>query len=267
MSDNGLDFKNIDAVIENALCEDVGRGDVTTDALCPPGSISKAEIRAKEHGVIAGVPIAERVFLKLSPEAAFTRLKEDGDEVQPGDVILRIDAPTSAVLTGERLALNILQRLSGIATETSKYAAMCEGLKAEILDTRKTVPGLRELDKYAVQAGGGRNHRRGLYDGVLIKDNHIALSGGISEAVQKIREKYGDTFDVEVEASDLSQVREALDAGADIIMLDNMTTGDMTEAVSIIGGRARTEASGNVNLDTVREIAETDMQKLTATAI
>ena len=267
MSTNELDWEKIDEVIKNALREDVGQGDVTTDALCPPGSKSNAEIRAKENGVIAGIPIAERVFRTLSPEAVFTRSKEDGDKVQPGDVILRIQAPTGAVLTGERLALNILQRLSGIATETSKYTALCEGLKSEILDTRKTAPGLRELDKYAVHAGGGRNHRRGLYDGVLIKDNHIALAGGIPQAVQKVREKYADKFEVEVEASDLTQVKEALDAGADIIMLDNMSTGDMAQAVSIIGVRARTEASGNVNLDTVKEIAETGVDYISVGAL
>ena len=252
-----LDWDKVDRIIENALNEDVGTGDVTTDTICPADSTSTAEIRVKEKGVLAGNPVAERVFKTLSPKARITLTKKDGTRVNPGDVILRIEAPTRAILTGERLSLNILQRLSGIATETSKYVAECEGYKAKILDTRKTAPGLRVLDKYAVSAGGGQNHRTGLYDGVLIKDNHIASAGSITNAVSSVRQKYGDKFQIEVETSDLMQVREALDSGADIIMLDNMSTQDMKEAVSVIGGSALVEASGGVTLETVRSIAET----------
>lgn len=267
MSKNGLDAEKVDRIIESALLEDVGQGDITTSAVCNPGSVSVAEIKAKEEGVAAGIPIAEKVFQKLSPETVFTRLKQDGDRLVPGDVILRIKGPASAVLTGERLSLNILQRLSGIATETSEYVARCRGLKTKILDTRKTVPGLRELDKYAVQAGGGVNHRRGLYDGVMIKDNHIALSGGISNAVDSVRKEYGDKFKIEVETSDISQVGEALKAGADIIMLDNMTLQEMSEAVNLINGKALTEASGGITLGTVREVAETGVDYISVGAL
>ncbi len=262
-----LDWDKVDRIIENALGEDVGAGDVTTDTICPIDSVSTAEIRAKEKGVIAGGPIAERVFKRLSPKARITLTKEDGVRVMPGDVIFQIEAPTRAILTGERLALNILQRLSGIATETSKYVAECEGHKAKILDTRKTAPGLRVLDKYAVSAGGGQNHRIGLYDGVLIKDNHIASAGSIAKAVLAVRQKHGDQFKIEVETSDLTEVREALDSGADIIMLDNMTTQDMREAVSVINGKALVEASGGVKLETVRGIAETGVDYISVGSV
>jgi nicotinate-nucleotide pyrophosphorylase (carboxylating) len=259
-----LDWDKVDKIVDNALEEDVGVGDVTTDAICPVDSMSKAEIRAKDKGVIAGGPIAERVFNRLSPEALITLRKEDGERVMPGDVIFQIEAPTRAILTGERLALNILQRLSGIATETSKYVKECEGYKAKILDTRKTAPGLRVLDKYAVSAGGGLNHRIGLYDGVLIKDNHIASAGTIAQAVRAVRKKHGGEFKIEVETSNFGQVREALDSGAEVIMLDNMSIEDMREAVSMIGGKALVEASGGVTLDTVRGIAETGVDYISA---
>ncbi len=259
-----LDWDKVDKIVDNALEEDIGGGDVTTDAICPVDSMSKAEIRAKEKGVIAGSPIAERVFNRLSPEALITLRKEDGERAVPGDVIFQIEAPTRAILTGERLALNILQRLSGIATETSKYVKECEGYKAKILDTRKTAPGLRVLDKYAVSTGGGLNHRIGLYDGVLIKDNHIASAGSIAQAVRALRHKHGGEFKIEVETSNFGQVREALDSGADIIMLDNMSIEDMREAVSMIGGKALVEASGGVTLDTVRGIAETGVDYISA---
>ncbi len=262
-----LDWEKVDRIIENALVEDVGPGDVTTDTICSVDAVSTAEIRVKEKGVLAGGPIAERVFKRLSPEARIVLSKEDGAKVMPGDVILQIEAPTRAILTGERLALNILQRLSGIATETSKYAAECEGYKAKILDTRKTAPGLRVLDKYAVLTGGGQNHRIGLYDGVLIKDNHIVSAGGISKAVQVVRRKYGDKYQIEVETSNLSEVSEALNSGADIIMLDNMSTQDMREAVSAIDGKALIEASGGVTLETVRGIAETGVDYISVGSV
>lgn len=262
-----LDWSKVDKIIDNALLEDIGTGDVTTDTLCPEDSRSKAVIRAKAQGVIAGNPIAERVFKKLSPSAEVTVLIGDGGSVIPGDVISRIEAPTRAILSGERLALNILQRLSGIATETSKYVKACEGLSVKILDTRKTAPGLRLLEKYAVSAGGGRNHRMGLYDGVMIKDNHIALAGSIARAVETVRQKYGLGMSIEVETSNLAEVREALESRADVIMLDNMTLEEMREAVSVINGGALTEASGGVGLDTVRGIAETGVDFVSVGAI
>lgn len=257
MEELDIDWEKVDKIIECALNEDIGPGDITTEAICPSDSVSKAIIKAKEKGVIAGVLAAQRVFQKLSADITFNNIKSDGQTVAPGDVIMEIDAPTRAVLTGERLALNILQRLSGIATETSKYVRECRGFKAQILDTRKTAPCLRVLDKYAVRAGGGKNHRIGLYDAVLIKDNHIALAGGISNAVSAVRRRHGSSYRIEVETSNLTEVREALDSGADIIMLDNMSNGDMLKAVSIIKGKAVTEASGGVTLDSVRAIAET----------
>ena len=262
-----LDWSKVDKIIDNALLEDIGTGDVTTDTLCPGDSRSKAVIRAKAQGVIAGNPIAERVFKKLSPDAEVTVLIGDGGSVMPGDVVSRIEAPTRAILSGERLALNILQRLSGIATETSKYVKACEGLSVKILDTRKTAPGLRLLEKYAVSAGGGRNHRMGLYDGVMIKDNHIALAGSIARAVETVRQKYGLGMSIEVETSNLAEVREALESRADVIMLDNMTLEEMREAVSVINGGALTEASGGVELDTVRGIAETGVDFVSVGAI
>jgi nicotinate-nucleotide pyrophosphorylase (carboxylating) len=262
-----LDWSKVDKIIDNALLEDIGTGDVTTDTLCPEDSRSKAVIRAKAQGVIAGNPIAERVFKKLSPDSEVTVLIGDGGSVIPGDVISEVEAPTRAILSGERLALNILQRLSGIATETSKYVKACEGLSVKILDTRKTAPGLRLLEKYAVSAGGGRNHRMGLYDGVMIKDNHIALAGSIARAVETVRQKYGLGMSIEVETSNLAEVREALESRADVIMLDNMTLEEMREAVSVINGGALTEASGGVELDTVRGIAETGVDFVSVGAI
>lgn len=252
-----LDWSKVDKIIENALEEDIGKGDITTDTLCPEDSRSRAVIRAKEHGVIAGNPVVERVFNKLSPGVEITVRTGDGQRVIPGDAVSEVEAPTRAILSGERLALNILQRLSGIATETSKFVKECEGLDVKIFDTRKTAPGLRILDKYAVSAGGGHNHRMGLYDGVLIKDNHIELAGSITQAVEAVRQKYATTMNIEVETSNLRQVKEALDSGADIIMLDNMSLEEMREAVSTVGATALIEASGGVTLDTVRGIAGT----------
>ena len=262
-----LNWDTVDEIIANALREDIGEGDVTTDTVCPEDSLSTAEIRAKEKGIVAGNPFAERVFRKLSPDVRIEVLKKDGDRVEPGDIISKIEGPTRAILSGERLALNIMQRLSGIATETARYETLCKGLRVKILDTRKTAPGLRMLDKYAVSVGGGQNHRMGLFDGVLIKDNHIAQAGGITQAVSLVREKHGGKYEIEVETADLDQVREALDSGVDIIMLDNMSPNEMREAVALIGGRARTEASGGVTLDTVREIAETGVDYISVGAL
>lgn len=262
-----LDWGKVDKIIENALEEDIGKGDITTDTLCSEGSKSKAVIRAKEHGIIAGNPVVERIFKILSPGAEITVRTGDGQSVIPGDVVLEIEAPVKAILSGERLALNILQRLSGIATETSKFVKECEGLDVKILDTRKTAPGLRILDKYAVSAGGGRNHRMGLYDGVLIKDNHIKFAGSITKAVQAIRLKYTGRMNIEVETSNLQQVQEALDSGADVIMLDNMSLEHMRKAVDIVGGKVLIEASGGITPHTVRGVAETGVDFISVGSI
>lgn len=262
-----IDWRKVDLIIENTLEEDLGSGDVTTDAIFSVDDTCEALIIAKEEGIIAGIPIAERVFQKLAPEVTVAQKLKDGEHVNPGDEILVIKGSIHAVLSGERLSLNLLQRMSGIATATSKYVAAISGYRTRILDTRKTAPGLRVLDKYAVSIGGGCNHRFGLYDAVLIKDNHIDFAGNISNAVEIVRSKYQSKFKVEVETSTLDEVREALKAGADIIMLDNMTVEMMKEAVRIINGKSITEASGGITLDNVRQIADTGVDFISVGAI
>ncbi len=262
-----IDWGKVDLIIENTLEEDLGSGDVTTDAIFSVDDTCEALIIGKEEGIIAGIPIAERVFQKLAPEVTVAQKLKDGEHVNPGDEILVIKGSIHAVLSGERLSLNLLQRMSGIATATSKYVAAISGYRTRILDTRKTAPGLRVLDKYAVSIGGGCNHRFGLYDAVLIKDNHIDFAGNISNAVEIVRNKYQSKFKVEVETSTLDEVREALKAGADIIMLDNMTVEMMKEAVRIINGKSITEASGGITLDNVRQIADTGVDFISVGAI
>jgi nicotinate-nucleotide pyrophosphorylase (carboxylating) len=243
-------------LIDTALTEDLGPGDVTSEATIPPDSASEAVITAKQDLVLAGIDVAREVFHHLDPSIKFEPLAKDGDMIKAGSVLARVFGKTRALLAGERAALNLLQHLSGIATLTAGYVGKVKGLKAAVLDTRKTLPGLRQLEKYAVRVGGGRNHRMGLYDMVLIKDNHIRAAGGITKAVKAAREKAGG-LQIEVETSNLDEVREALGVKADIIMLDNMPLELMREAVKLISGRAVVEASGNVTLDTVRAIAET----------
>jgi nicotinate-nucleotide pyrophosphorylase (carboxylating) len=262
-----IDWGKVDLIIENTLEEDLGSGDITTDAIFSVDETCEALIIGKEEGIIAGIPIAERVFQKLDPEVTVTQKLKDGEHVNPGDEILVIKGSIHAVLSGERLSLNLLQRMSGIATATSKYVAAISGYRTRILDTRKTAPGLRVLDKYAVSIGGGCNHRFGLYDAVLIKDNHIDFAGNISNAVEIVRSKYQSKFKVEVETSTLDEVREALKAGADIIMLDNMTVEMMEEAVRIINGKSITEASGGITLDTIGQIADTGVDFISVGAI
>ncbi|MCZ6790679.1 MAG: carboxylating nicotinate-nucleotide diphosphorylase [Candidatus Dadabacteria bacterium] len=262
-----IDWGKVDLIIENTLEEDLGSGDVTTDAIFSVDDTCEALIIAKEEGIIAGIPIAERVFQKLDPEVTVAQKLKDGEHVNPRDEILVIKGSIHAVLSGERLSLNLLQRMSGIATATSKYVAAISGYRTRILDTRKTAPGLRVLDKYAVSIGGGCNHRFGLYDAVLIKDNHIDFAGNISNAVEIVRSKYQSKFKVEVETSTLDEVREALKAGADIIMLDNMTVEMMKEAVRIINGKSITEASGGITLDTIGQVADTGVDFISVGAI
>jgi nicotinate-nucleotide pyrophosphorylase (carboxylating) len=267
MNNIQMDWDKIDSIIKNALNEDVGSGDITTDTIFPPDAKCEAQIIAKEKGIIAGIPIAKRVFQELDPEVSFSQNSNDGDRVTPGQEILRIKATVRAVLTGERLALNLLQRMSGIATATSLYVDAVKGSKTKILDTRKTAPGLRVLDKYAVLAGGAQNHRFGLYDLILIKDNHINFAGGISNAVEIVRSKYQNKFKIEVETSTLDEVKEALSSGADIIMLDNMNISMMKEAVKMINKKALTEASGGITLSTLTDIADTGVDYISVGAI
>ena len=236
-----------------------GGRDVTTSVTIPAGHQSKAVIHAKDHGVIAGISVAELVFQVVDPLLVFRAMVQDGDEVTRGTTLAEVEGSTHSLLTGERLALNLLQRMSGIATRTRSYVDALEGLSTRLVDTRKTTPGHRMLEKYAVRIGGGANHRFGLYDAVMIKDNHIKGAGGITEAVKRARTVIPHTMTIEVETEDLTQVNEALQAGADIIMLDNMHPDQMREAVTIIRKQAphvKVEASGNVSLDTIRGIAE-----------
>ncbi|BCG56635.1 carboxylating nicotinate-nucleotide diphosphorylase [Paenibacillus sp. URB8-2] len=246
--------------IKNWLKEDVGSGDVTTLTTIAPGHQSKGIIHAKEEGVVCGIPVAELVFEVVDPNLSFTALVKEGERVAKGTVLAEVEGSTHAILTGERLALNLMQRLSGVATRTASFVQALEGLPARLVDTRKTTPGHRILEKYAVRIGGGANHRFGLYDAVMIKDNHIKGAGGIQKAVSRARANIPHTMTIEVEAESLEQVEEALAAGADIIMLDNMSLALMKEAVRRIKTKAphvKTEASGNVSLETVRGIAET----------
>jgi len=251
-----LDNIHIDDIIIRALKEDMALGDITTDNLIDPESKSTAYLVAKEPGIIAGIQVAERVFTLLDDKVGFLARVEDGQHVEKGEIIAQISGHTSVLLKGERTALNFLQRMSGIATLTNAFCKKVEGTKAVIVDTRKTTPGLRILEKYAVRAGGGRNHRFSLSDGVLIKDNHINACGGIRQAVEKARASVPHTVKIEVEVETLEQVQEALDCGADIIMLDNMDIDTMAKAVKVINGRAIVEASGSVSLETARSIAE-----------
>lgn len=252
-----LDAMMLDSVILNALKEDMPLGDITTDNTIEPASQSKAVLIAKQEAVIAGLDVFERVFTVLGGASSvkFVTKYKDGDTVGKGDIFLEFEGPTGILLKGERTALNFLQHMSGIATKTREFSEKIKDQKAKVADTRKTVPGMRALAKYAVKVGGGRNHRHCLSDGVLIKDNHIQAAGGIKKAVERVRDGIPHTVKVEVETEDLRQVQEALEAGADIIMLDNMSCDMMREAVALIDGRALVEASGNVSLDTVYNIA------------
>lgn len=245
----------IDRVIEDALAEDIGAGDVTSHAVIPPDLHFHGVMAAREPMVVAGLPLVTEVFLRVVPEAKVTLQVADGEKIEAGTVIALLDGPAIGLLTAERTALNLLQHLSGIATLTRRYADRIAESKAVLLDTRKTIPGLRQLAKYAAKLGGARNHRMGLYDGVLIKDNHIAVCGSVGDAVR--RAKAHTELPVEVECDLIIQVAEAVEAGADIILLDNMTLTQLREAVALIGGRAKTEASGGVTLETIAGIAAT----------
>ncbi|WP_419875986.1 carboxylating nicotinate-nucleotide diphosphorylase [Candidatus Pristimantibacillus sp. PTI5] len=245
--------------IHGWLAEDIGSGDITTETTIPRDSRSKAVIHVKESGIIAGLPIAKLVFEVVDPSLAFLPNVQDGDSVSKGTVIATVEGSTHSLLIGERLALNLMQRLSGIATKTRAFVDALEGLPVRLVDTRKTTPGHRMLEKYAVRVGGGANHRFGLYDAVMIKDNHIKGSGGIRAAVEAARSKIPHTMKIEVETESLEQVGEALACGADIIMLDNMAPALMKDSVSLIKATSPhviVEASGGVSLETIKGIAD-----------
>jgi nicotinate-nucleotide pyrophosphorylase (carboxylating) len=260
-------MNGIDRIIDVALAEDIHTGDITTLAMLPTPRRMRARLVAKEPLVVAGLAVARRVFAKLDPSTDFTPAFADGDRVEPGQVLARLEGDAAALLQGERVSLNLLQRMCGIATQTAAFVQELEGTQARVVDTRKTTPGLRVLEKYAVRVGGGTNHRTGLYDGVLIKENHIAAAGGIAEAVRRARAYIPHTLKIEVETETLDQVRQALEAGADIIMLDNMSLEQMSEAVALIAKRALVEASGGVNLSTIRAIAQTGVDIISVGAL
>ena len=251
-----LNWMLVDDIIRTALKEDIGTGDVTTLSTIPDNATARGIIHAKEEGIVAVIPVAQRVFEILNENIEFTAFKMDGDSVKVRDILVELRGPARDILIGERTALNIMQRMSGIATRTHRIAQMLTPFKTKVVDTRKTTPGLRILEKYAVRAGGGQNHRFGLYDGVLIKDNHIKVAGGIKQAVIQARNSAPHTLKIEVEVENLSGVHEALEAGADIIMLDNMDIASIRDAVRIIDGRALIEVSGGVTEDKVLGCAE-----------
>lgn len=262
-----MDSINIDDIIRTALKEDMPAGDITTESIIPPGSVSRAQLVAKQTGIVAGVQVAARVFKLLDGDVEFSAVRGDGSRVLEGDIIAELSGNTVNLLKGERTALNFLQHLSGIATATHNLCIKVEGTNAVIADTRKTTPGLRYLEKYAVRTGGGRNHRYSLSDAVMIKDNHITACGGIRKAVEAARKAAPHTASIEVEASDLEQVRQALEAGADIIMLDNMSIEDMKQAAGISAGKAMLEASGNISEDNVRQVALTGVDIISSGSI
>uniref|UniRef100_A0A7C3SK57 Probable nicotinate-nucleotide pyrophosphorylase [carboxylating] n=1 Tax=Desulfobacca acetoxidans TaxID=60893 RepID=A0A7C3SK57_9BACT len=257
----------VDRLIELALEEDIGPGDITTQALIAPEKQGAAEIRAKEPLVVAGLPVAARVFLKLDREVQFLPLVAEGQEVEAGAVLARLRGPVAAILTGERVALNFLMRLSGIATFTRRAVAAVRDFPVALVDTRKTTPGWRLLEKYAVRVGGGKNHRFGLYDGVLIKTNHLTAVGSIPEAVRRAREKVHQLLKIEVEVSDLTGLEEALAAGADLVMLDNMEEAALAEAVRRAQGRAILEASGGMTLARLPRVAATGVRYISMGAL
>ena len=257
----------VERLIDLAIEEDVYTGDVTTDSIVPESTSAVATMTAKADGVISGLPVVEKVFRRFQEDIVFKPVVRDGDTVRKGDVILRIEGSYPALLKAERTALNFFQRMSGIATETAKYVAELRGTHTRLLDTRKTAPGMRVTDKMAVHDGGAVNHRMGLYDMAMIKDNHIKMAGSIAKAVEQVRSKVAPGIQIEVEATNLDEVKEALEARADIIMLDNMSTEMMRDAVNIIGGRAKTEASGNMTLPRIAEVAATGVDFISVGAL
>ncbi len=257
----------LDKIITNALEEDLGLGDLTTDSIIGPDVTGKAVLETREDIVMAGLPVFMRVFSILDPEITFDTFYEDGQRVSKGEVICSIKGSMASILKAERTALNLMQRMSGIATLTSKYVAEADCDSVKILDTRKTIPGLRLLDKYSVPMGGGSNHRFGLFDGVLIKDNHIAVAGSITKAVESAKKRAPHGIKIEVEVEDLDGVKTAIEAGADIILLDNMSPAEMKEAVDYVAGRALLEASGGITLENIKAVASTGVDMISIGAL
>ena len=266
-----MQYENlITKLLDLGIEEDINTGDITTESIIPESMNAVATMTAKQEGVISGLEIVKMVYDRFQDDVVFTPYFKDGDFVKKGDVILKIEATYPTLLRGERLSLNIFQRMSGIATETARYVKELKGTDTQLLDTRKTAPGLRVLDKLAVKHGGGTNHRMGLYDMAMIKDNHIKMAGGIAKAVEQVRSKIADGIKIEVETTNLEEVRQANEAGADIIMLDNMSNEMMTEAVATIkaaGKGIKTEASGNMSIPRLLEVAATGVDFISVGAL
>lgn len=262
-----LNLRAIRDLLELALREDIGAGDITSDSVVPAHVMTVGTILAKSDGIIAGLDVAHEIFRMLDPNISFERLVSDGDQVSSGQDIAVVKGPARTMLTAERTVLNFLQRLSGIATMTAEYVRAASGYHATIIDTRKTTPGWRVLEKYAVRVGGGHNHRFGLHDAVLIKDNHIAAAGGITPAVKRARERIPHTMRIEVEAETMDQIREAVEAGADIIMPDNMNPEMLAKAVKLIDGKALVEASGGITLADIPAVAATGVDLISVGAL
>ena len=260
----------INKLLDLGFEEDINTGDVTTESIIPESMNAVATMTAKQDGVISGLEIVKMVYDRLQANVIFTPYYKDGDKVKKGDVILKIEAAYPTLLKGERLSLNIFQRMCGIATETARYVVELKGTSTELLDTRKTAPGMRVLDKLAVKHGGGTNHRMGLYDMAMIKDNHIKMAGGIAKAVEQVRSTIDASLKIEVETTNLEEVNQAIEAGADIIMLDNMSNDAMAEAVKVIkasGKGIKTEASGNMSIPRLIEVAATGVDYISVGAL
>ena len=266
-----MQYENlITKLLDLGIEEDINTGDITTESIIPESMNAVATMTAKQEGVISGLEIVKMVYDRFQSDVVFTPYFKDGDHVQKGDVILKIEATYPTLLRGERLSLNLFQRMCGIATETAKYVKELKGTHTELLDTRKTAPGLRVLDKLAVKHGGGTNHRMGLYDMAMIKDNHIKMAGGITKAVEQVRARIAEGIKIEVETTNLDEVKEAIAAGADIIMLDNMGNEAMAEAVAVIKAAdkgIKTEASGNMSIPRLIEVAATGVDYISVGAL
>ena len=265
-------FIVLDPILEDWLREDIGRGDRSTSGLFPNGQspLGKAVWIAKADGIIAGLPVAARVFQLLDQSVNFVAIAQDGKPVKSGDLIAKINGSLATLLMGERVALNLVMRLSGIASVTAEYVKAISGTKARLVDTRKTIPGMRLLEKYATFVGGAINHRYGLDDAVMLKDNHIAAAGGITEAVQRVRGNIPFTTSIEVETESINQVKEAMQLNLDVIMLDNMPLSMMSEAIALIrqhSPQSKTEASGNITLDTIAQVAELGVDYISTSAM